>query len=333
MAEEGMGATVYGVMEQREPRERTGQDLAALRERLAAGPPVVLDGALGTEIERRGGDASLPLWSARALLEDPALVARIHRDYVEAGAEILVADSFRTQARSLAHAGLAGRAGELCALAVRLTREAAEQAARPCWVAGSAPPLEDCYRPDLVPGEDALRREHAAHAANLVAAGADLLFLETMNTVREARAALVSAREAGAEAVVSFVCGAAPDARLLSGEPLAEALAAVAPLAPLAVGVNCLPPRAAAACLPALARSGLPFMVYANLGAPTPDGGFRRSDDLTPEAFADEASRWLDAGACAVGGCCGTTPAHVAAIARRLSSRRGARTQNVSPPA
>ena len=326
-----MDATVYGGMAERELREPATADLAALRERLAAGPPLALDGALGTEIERRGGDAGLPLWSARALLADPRLVARIHRDYAEAGAEILLADTFRTQVRSLAHAGLAGRAGELCTLAVRLAREAAVQAPGPCWVAGSAPPLEDCYRPELVPAEDALRREHATHAANLVAAGTDLLFVETMNTVREARAALVAAREAGAAAVVSFVCGA--NARLLSGEPLEQALEAVAPFAPLAVGVNCLPPRTAVACLPALSRCGLPFLVYANLGAPTPDGGFRRSDELAPEAFADEAERWLDAGARAVGGCCGTTPSHVAAIAKRLSTRRGARTQNASPPA
>lgn len=302
-----------------------------LRERLASGPPLLLDGALGTEIERHGGDARLPLWSARALLEDPELVARIHREYVAAGAEILVANTFRTQARSLAHAGCADRARELCALAVRLARDAAERATGPCWVAGSAPPLADCYRPDLVPGEDALRREHAAHAENLVAAGVDLVFVETMNTLGEARAALAAARDAGAAALVSFVCGA--DARLLSGEPLAEVLAGVAPLGPLAVGVNCLPPRAAAACLPVLARSGLAFVVYANLGAPTPDGGFLRSDELVPEAFADEACRWLDAGACALGGCCGTTPAHLAAVAKRLSTRRAGRTQIASPPA
>jgi len=282
----------------------------------------VLDGALGTEIERRGGDAGLPLWSARALLTDPALVARIHADYARSGAELLVADTFRTQARSLASGGVADRACELTALAVRLARAAAEEAPRPCWVAGSAPPLSDCYRPDLVPDERTLRREHAVHAENLVAAGAEVVFVETHNTVREALAATNAVHDAGADAVVSFVCD--DDARLLSGEPLSGALEAVASLSPLAVGVNCLPPHAAAACLPALAGSGLAFVVYANLGAPLPDGGFRRSDERTPGAFAEEAARWLDAGARAVGGCCGTTPAHVAALERLVSTRGGA---------
>jgi S-methylmethionine-dependent homocysteine/selenocysteine methylase len=265
------------------------------------------------------------------LVDDPALVARIHREYVAAGAELLVANTFRTQARALAHGGLAARAAELTALAVSLAREAADEAPAPCWVAGSAPTLEDCYRPDLVPDDDALAREHGAHAENLAEAGADLVLVETVNTVREARAALDAARRAGLPAVASFVCDDA--ARLLSGEPLARALDAAREAGAEGVGVNCVPARAARACLPALAAAGLPFLVKANLGAPTDEGGFHRSDELLPEAFAREAEAWLDAGARAVGGCCGTTPAHVAAIGRVVSARRGSRTQFASPRA
>jgi S-methylmethionine-dependent homocysteine/selenocysteine methylase len=321
------GATPNHAAERRAP--------SALQARLESGPPVLLDGALGTEIERRGGHAGLPLWSTHALLDDPDLVTRIHREYAAAGAEVLVADTFRTQARSLAHAGLAGRAAALCAKAVQLAREAAAAEARSVWVAGSAPPLEDCYRPDRVPDEAALRREHGEHVRNLVAAGADVIWIETINTVREARAALEACSEANAAAVVSFVCDG--EARLLSGETLREALDAVTPLGPLAVGVNCLPAAAARAALPVLAAGGLPFLVYANLGVPAADGAFARSDALATEAFAGEACAWLAAGAGAVGGCCGTTPAHVAAIARRLGSNLpspgGGRTQIASPRA
>jgi len=300
-------------------------------ERWHAGVPLLLDGALGTEIERHGGDAGLPLWSARALLDDPRLVARIHRDYATAGAELLVANTFRTQARTLAHAGLTERAAELTALAVRLAREAAQAAPGPCWVAGSAPTLEDCYRPDLVPGDDALCREHTAHAANLGTAGVDVVLVETLNTVREARAAVAAARAARLPVIASFVCDA--DARLLSGEPLAAALDAAREAGALGVGVNCVPPRVAHAVLPALTRSGLPFLMKANLGAPTDGDGIRRRDELAPEALAREADAWLDAGARAVGGCCGTTPAHVAAIEHVVSTRRGPRTQFASPGA
>jgi S-methylmethionine-dependent homocysteine/selenocysteine methylase len=272
----------------------------------------VLDGATGTELERRGVRCALPLWSARALLDAPEIVRAIHRDYVLAGAEALTANTFRTQARALAHAGLAERARELSALAVRLAREAAEEAGRgSSFVFGSAPPLEDCYRPDLAPADAALAREHAAHARNLAAAGVDAVLVETMNSAREAEAALRAAREAGLPALVSFVCRGG--ARLLSGEPLAEALERVAPLLPLAVGVNCAPWSDLAACLPALRASGMPFFAYANLGAPVADGA--RTHDATPADFAAQARDWAQSGAAWIGGCCGTTPAHIAALA------------------
>jgi S-methylmethionine-dependent homocysteine/selenocysteine methylase len=272
----------------------------------------VLDGATGTELERRGVSCALPLWSARALLEAPEVVRAVHRDYALAGAEALTANTFRTQARSLAHAGIAHRAPELTALAVRLAREGAQEAGcAHAFVFGSAPPLEDCYQPALVPGDEALAREHEAHARNLAAAGVDAVLVETMNTAREGEAALRAAREAGLPALVSFVCGG--EARLLSGEPLAAALARVAPLLPLAVGVNCAPWSDLAACLPVLRASGMPFFAYANLGAPASVAA--RPRDATRAEFAAAARAWIDSGAVWIGGCCDTTPAHVAALA------------------
>ncbi len=283
-----------------------------------------MDGALGTELERRSPDpraTALPLWSTHALLHDAPLIREIHRDHRRAGAEILTANTFRTQRRILAREGLGDRVGELTALAVALAREAADEAdaggGRTAWVAGSAPPLEDCYRPERVPDDAALAREHTEHARGLVRAGVDLILVETINTAREGVAALRAAREAGAEACISFVCDGA--GRLLSGEALARALDAVAGLQPLAVLVNCLPPRHVRACLPALRASGIPFGVYANLGSPDDDVGFRRSDECSPQAFADLATGWVAAGASIVGGCCGTQPAHIAAIGAALA--------------
>jgi len=309
----------------------------ALIARLAAGTPLLLDGATGTELERRGARTRLPLWSAHALLDDPALVGRIHRDYVEAGAELVTANTFRTQARTLARGGIAHRARELTGLAVDLARAAADTAGggRRVWVAGSMPPLEDCYRPERVPDDGALAAEHAEHAGHLAEAGADLLLVETMNTIREAFAAALAARATGLPTWVSFVCESPPPShpaaraapppppRLLSGELLADALAALAPLEPLLVGVNCLPPAAADAALAVLAAAGRPFGVYANLGAPNDETGFTRSDACTPDEFAAHACRWRDAGARAVGGCCGTGPDHIRAIA--AATQRGSR--------
>jgi S-methylmethionine-dependent homocysteine/selenocysteine methylase len=289
--------------------------------RLHEGSPLLLDAALGTELERRGVPASLPLWSTHALLCAPDLVRTIHREHAEAGAEILTANTFRTQTRTLARAGLGAQAARLTALAVSLARDAlrdAHGAPRLGAVAGSAPPLEDCYRPDLVPTADALAREHAAHARNLAAAGVDLILCETHNCVREARAAVRAARETGLPVLASFVCGSG--ARLLSGEPLEAAVETIVPYGPAALLVNCLPVSDVGVCLPVLAASGLPFGVYANLGPPAEAGETREAIDTLPEAFAEAAAGWIRAGARIVGGCCGTRPEHLRALAAWLGA-------------
>ncbi|HEY5657419.1 MAG TPA: homocysteine S-methyltransferase family protein [Myxococcota bacterium] len=308
-----MDAGVYRAMHD----ERT--DLAG---RLASGVPLLLDGATGTELERRGAVTTLPLWSAPALRDQPDLVEAIHADYVAAGADALTANTFRTQHRTLARGGWGDQAAALTKRAVALARNAAARAApgRRVFVLGSAPTLEDCYRPDLVPDAAALAREHREHAENLVAGGVDAILVETMNTIREAVAATRAAGEAGAALLVSFVCW--KGTTLLSGEPLADALAAVGEYAPLALLVNCLPPSNVAPCLEVLAASGRAFGVYANLGEPDDVTGFSRSEDCTPDAYAAHAARWLEAGARIVGGCCGTTPEHVRAVAQRLRAAR-----------
>jgi S-methylmethionine-dependent homocysteine/selenocysteine methylase len=283
--------------------------------RLREDAPLLLDGATGTELERRGVACDLPLWSARAIAQAPEVLAAVHRDYVEAGVDALTANTFRTHARSLAAAGAAGRAREWTRLAVAGARGAARGSGRRVFVLGSAAPLEDCYRPDRVPPLPELEREHAAHADHLARAGVDAVIVETMNTAREAVAAARAARACGLEVIVSFVCQAG--ARLLSGETLAEALELVAPVGPAAVGVNCLPPRLVPACLPVLAATHLPFAVSANLGAPG-TGGDARSDDCTPDELAARSAEWLQAGARLVGGCCGTRPEHVRALRRAI---------------
>ncbi len=289
---------------------------SALAGALARREGLLLDGATGTELEARGVRADLPLWSSWALLEAPETLRDVHADYLRAGAEALTAATFRTHARSLAGAGIEGRAAELTALAVRLARDAVEQTGRAAFVLGSAAPLEDCYEPKRVPDADALAREHAAHARHLRAAGVDAVLVETINTLREGVAAARAAQDEGLASLVCFLCG--EDARLLSGEPLDEALAAVSAFEPLALGVNCLAPRLVPPCLAPLRRSGRPVLVYANVVGDAAGPG-----QASPDGYAREALRWVAAGVRGIGGCCGTTPAHVAALARRL--RPGAR--------
>jgi S-methylmethionine-dependent homocysteine/selenocysteine methylase len=281
---------------------------------------LLLDAALGTELERRGARTGLPLWSARALIESPELVLAIHSDEASAGADILTADTFRTHRRTLAREGLEGRAAELTRTAVLLAREAARAAGRPIFVAGSLSPLEDCYRPDLTPSGEALEREHAMQAEALASAGVDLILVETQNTVRELSAAARWARATGLPVVASMITDTS--GHLLSGEPIKEAVRSLASLHLEALSINCIPARGLAGDLSRLAAAapGVPLAAYGNLGRPAVSEERRFTDEVSPEEYAELARVWLACGTRIVGGCCGTTSAHTAALRRMLDS-------------
>ena len=308
--------------------------------RLAAGDLLTLDGATGTELTRRGVDTTLPLWSARALIDAPDVVRAIHADYVRASAQIVTTNTFRAHRRSLAKGGLGDRARELTHFAVQLAREAIQQTCRrsdmPVFIAGSIAPLEDCYSPHLVPPDAELAAEHAEMARCLAEAGVDVLLIETMNTIREARLAAEAARATGLPLMVSFVCAArnAPGrdglaggatvqpvdpgdgACLLSGERLLDAVRTVEPLEPAAIMVNCAPVAQIDYLLRSLrAATDRPIGAYGNVGHVDERAGWTLTHAVTPDQYAAAARSWRDLGASIVGGCCGTTPDHIAALA------------------
>lgn len=296
------------------------------RDRLREGPPLLLDGATGTELTRRGVDTGLPMWSAKALLHAPDTLVAIHGDYVEAGAEIITANTFRTHQRSLAAAGHGDKAATLTARAVQLAREATAMiptgGARSVYVAGSMAPLEDCYSPHLVPDSGALATEHGEMAAALADAGADLLLVETMNTIREAAAAAQAAVATGLPVLVGLVCGR--DGKLLSGESVPDAAGKLVGLGVDGLLINCSPTPVLGAALAALAAAtDLPIGAYGNVGYADDKVGWVNTDSVDPDAYARHAEAWLDLGARVIGSCCGTGPAHTAALRASIGAWRG----------
>ncbi|NYD52549.1 S-methylmethionine-dependent homocysteine/selenocysteine methylase [Actinomadura luteofluorescens] len=301
--------------------------------RSGSGGPLWLDGGTATELQRAGMSVDGPWWTNRAMNSEAARtrLRGIHQGYLDAGAQVITANTFRSNLRALSRLGLfdAGLAWMVHAAvgvaesAVRACQDGrAPDAGRP-RIAGSVGPVEDCYRPDLVPPDDELRAEHRWLATELMRVGVDLVLVETMNSEREARIALEEVRRAGARAWVGFVCDA--DARLLSGEKLTEAAAAVERDGAEAVLVNCTGPADSETALRALrdACSG-PIGAYPNIedrdGIPRSAHVDRHVPAaLGPDEFADLIARWdaefsLDV----AGGCCGTTPAHLAAARDRL---------------
>jgi len=289
--------------------------LTDLASRWSEGATVILDGAMGTELQRRGVETRLPLWSTWALLEAPEVVRTIHRDYVEAGADIITTTTFRTHRRSLAEEGMGDRAEELTRLAVELAAGVRDELGAEILIAGSIAPLEDCYHPERVPPPDRLRTEHQEIAENLARAGVDLILVETMGTLEEIQAASEAARSTGIPFIVSAI--ARDDGELLGGQSLAEMVPLVEPLGPLALMVNCGNHRVVTTALRKLsaAKPTVPLGGYANMGSPAEDEGWSFTDELSPGRYVDVAREWVRLGARSLGGCCGTTPAHIKALA------------------
>jgi homocysteine S-methyltransferase len=281
---------------------------------------LILDGATGTELNRRGVDTGLPLWSANALLteKDSRVLQDIHEDYLRAGADIITTNTFRTHRRALAPSGKADRALDLTRRAVDVARAAiaAVPADRPRFVAGSISTLEDCYRPDLVPADDQLRAEHSERVHHLLECGVDVFLIETINTIREASIIAKLAAITGTPVIVSFVCDR--DGKILSGESLADAAKELLPLGISAIGVNCGPTPNLARPLSELQSAcpkDFPLIAYGNIGYADEKVGWVNTDAEKPSAYCEHAAHWPVK---IVGGCCGTAPAHVAALREML---------------
>ena len=286
---------------------------------------LLLDGATATELQRRGVRVRPPWWTTAALLSGRgrAVLRAVHSDYVRAGAQMLTANTFRCNLRALLAAGTdAAGAARLVSGAVRIARAAA--GGHGVAVAGSMAPVMDCYRPDLVPDTTSLRDEHAWLARELVTAGVDLILVETMNCLREARVATEQALAAGARVAVSLVAGTG-DA-LLSGEAIAPAVVALERDGAEAVLVNCAPPARTERCLRRMREVATgPIGAYPNLEdrsglAPATHVDRHLPASVTPLALAETAVRWRDEIAVTLlGGCCGSSPAHLRELRRAVA--------------
>lgn len=295
-------------------------------------PVLVLDGAMATELERRGCDLRDPLWSAKALHEAPEIIRQVHLDYFRAGADIAITASYQATVEGFMRRGLRREESlELLRRSVRLAmeardvfwREPANRAGRPRpLVAASVGPygafLADGseYRGDYRLSEAELMDFHRLRMATLLDAGADLLACETLPCFVEARAlARLLAEFPGANAWISF--SARDEAHLCHGELLAECAAWLNDQPQVvAVGVNCTAPRYMRALVQtARTATRKPIVVYPNSGETYHAESHRWEGTATCAEFAAEAEHWYASGARLIGGCCRTTPDHIREIA------------------
>ena len=309
-----------------------------LEARLKRSEPVLLDGAMGTELVRRG-----VRWRKHGLLTDAERVQQLHAEYLAAGADVIRTNSFqlnpriylnvfrnREHMRHIGAPGLEELAPRLLRASVRVVKQARSNsgAEKRAAIAGVLSPLEHCFRPDLAPAFEQAYAGQLELARVFAEEGVDLLLAESMNTIAEARAVAEAARTVGLPVWISFVIG--PEGELLSREPLAQAVAEIEKLGAQAVLVNCAPPADIGGAIAKIkTATRLPYGGFAHIGRFSPPSWkfeffpqFTETETWSPERYVSEAQHWHQHGATIIGGCCGTTPAHIAALKTMLQQRR-----------
>ena len=289
-------------------------------DRLKAGEILIADGATATNYQQMG--MAIGVAPEEWIFDQPEKVHGLHRAFIEAGSDIILTNTFGATSLRLRETRYAGRAPDVNHAAVALAREAASTSPG-VLVAGSMGPTGMLMEPlgELTPA--AAADAYAEQAAALTQGGADLLLLETFFALDEALAAIEGVRRSSAlPLVVSFSFDRGT--RTMMGVSPTQVIESIAPLDVAAIGANCgrsLEDMEHVVHEFAALNAGIPLWIKPNAGLPSMVGDIARYD-MGPSEMAEFAARFIEAGAQVIGGCCGTSPEHLRAIATSYVGRR-----------
>ena len=284
---------------------------------ILASRPLLADGAMGTVLYACG--IFINRCYDELNLSDPGLILSVHEEYLQAGAEILETNTFGANRIRLSRYGLAGKMAEINAAGARLARQAVnnlkEKQAGEAWVAGSIGPLGVRLEPLGKTGLDEARAAFAEQMQILVDGGVDLLIVETMPALNEARQALEAAHKVAPHLPIVVMVTVDDEITCLDGASPQQAAALLTEWGASAVGVNCSTgPTTVLTAIEAMRpATRLPLAAMPNAGVPRAVEG-RNIYLCSPEYMASFARKAVTAGAQIVGGCCGTTPNHIRAM-------------------
>lgn len=284
-------------------------------ERLNAGQVLVLDGATGTNLQSRGLPGGTPsdIW----VMDNPDVVEQLHRDFLESGADIILTNTFGSSRLHLGHVGLSERFDDTNRRAVALACQVVQ--GTQTLIAGSLGPLGEMVQPNGTLAEAEAETAYAEQARVLSEAGVDLLVIETQFDLNEANAAIRGARSV---TDLPLVCSFSYDrgTRTMMGVRPSQVGKELSETGVTALGINC--GHSLEDNLKALQElrlvTNLPIWFKPNAGLPHNDEQGRLQYDVTPEMMAVQVPQWVAAGARLVGGCCGTSPEHLKAIAQAV---------------
>jgi len=278
---------------------------------------LIFDGAMGTQLSERGGTPG-----PSANLSHPDLVRAIHAEYKDSGANIILTNTLTANRIALEHAGLADKTRELNEAGVRLCKEAVGDE---CYICGDMSSTGRFMEPLGEYTEEQFTECFAEQATILAESGADLIIIETMTDVHEAAVATRAVKAATGLPVITSIAfdPARGDFRTMMGDTVEKAVEDLIEAGADVIGANCgtIDPVEISEVIARMrAATSIVLSAEPNAGKPELSRGqvtFR----LSPEGFADGALKCVEAGATLIGGCCGTTPAHIAALASRLRNR------------
>jgi homocysteine S-methyltransferase len=284
---------------------------------ILASRSLLADGAMGTVLYARG--IFINRCYDELNLSDPGLILSVHEEYLQAGAEILETNTFGGNRMRLARHGLAGKVAEINAAGARLARQAVnnlkQKQACEAWVAGSVGPLGVRLEPLGKTSLDEARTAYAEQMQILVDGGVDLLIVETMPALNEARQALEAAHQVAPNLPVVVMVTVDDESTCLDGASPQQAAALLTEWGASAVGVNCStgPTTVLTAVEAMRSATRLPMAAMPNAGLPRAVEG-RNIYLCSPEYMASFARKAISVGVRIVGGCCGTTPNHIRAM-------------------
>ena len=277
--------------------------------------PLLMDGATGTELQKRGMPAGV--CTERWALEHPEALLELQRAYVEAGAQVLVTPTLGANRGALEKFGLADRVEEYNARLTGLTRQAAAGRA---LVAGDLGPTLHAIPPYGETPFEVLVGFYAEQAAALERAGVDLFLVESVMAMAEARAAVLGIRESGSRRPILVTCYCDEEGRTPSGTDVLACAIVMQGMGVTAFGLNCVDPAVAEEQLARLhLYTDLPLIAEPSAGLPDLASGKPDYPD-NADAFARRTPQWAAAGVRIFGGCCGTAPAHIAALGRAMAT-------------
>jgi methionine synthase I (cobalamin-dependent)/5,10-methylenetetrahydrofolate reductase len=279
--------------------------------------PLLSDGAMGTQLNNRG--VAFDQCFDQINLTQPELVMDIHRAYIEAGSQIIQTNTFGANRYKLAEHGLQEKVALINRAGVVLARQAALESGKEVLVAGDVGPLGVRLAPFGRVQPEQGRQAFAEQIAALAEAGADLIIIETISDLHEVQEAVAAARQACDLPILASMTYTRDDRTLMGDAPAGVALALQAAGVDV-IGINCSGGPAQLWRILRQMRQATPqarFSVMPNAGWPEQVGG-RVMYPANPEYFGEYALAFCEAGAAVIGGCCGTTPRHIAAMRAAL---------------